>query len=252
MNVLVTGGGTLAPIDDVRQIANLSTGRFSSEISEACLERGCRVWHLRAPGALAPYQRQAVFDLDADDPARELERLLSLRQRYRAVRERLHDCPLEKGTVDEYATRLEQILRAESIDLAFLAMAVSDYEPEAVAGKIESSEAELVIRCHRTPKVIRQVRSWSPGVFLIGFKLLSGVDESMLIRTALDACRETSADVTLANDLQLLRAGRHTVHMVRPGLASRTFAPGPDLASRVVSAVLAEMSERKPKRLGGA
>ena len=61
----------------------------------------------------------------------------------------------------------------QSINVAFLAMAVSDYEPAPVIGKVGSNESELVVRCRRTPKVIRSVRDWAPSVYLVGFKLLS-------------------------------------------------------------------------------
>ena len=37
-NVVVTGGGTIAPIDDVRLLTNVSSGRFAAAITEACLE----------------------------------------------------------------------------------------------------------------------------------------------------------------------------------------------------------------------
>jgi phosphopantothenate-cysteine ligase len=252
MNVLVTGGGTVAPIDDVRQISNVSTGRFSSEISEVCLERGCRVWHIQAPGAMSPYTREAWFDLADDRPEREVERLSMLRKRYRAVRERLHLCRLATGSVSDYSNQLETILKEQRIDVAFLAMAVSDYEPVAVPGKIDSTEEEYLIRCRRTTKVIQRVRDWSPRVFLVGFKLLSGVDEATLVHAARRACDESRADVTLANDLRLLRSGRHTVHLVGPGMPTQTFPPGPDLASRVVSAVFSVLPVRSRRPDGGA
>jgi phosphopantothenate---cysteine ligase (CTP) len=38
--VVVPGGGTIAPIDDARHLANISSGRFSATIVEACLKRG--------------------------------------------------------------------------------------------------------------------------------------------------------------------------------------------------------------------
>ena len=75
MNVLVTGGGTSAPIDDVRSITNVSTGRFAAAISESCLARGACVWHLHAPSAQLPLLRRARFDLERDDPAGEFDRL---------------------------------------------------------------------------------------------------------------------------------------------------------------------------------
>ena len=54
MNVVVTGGGTIAPIDDVRLIANISSGRFAASISEALLDRGASVWHIHAPSSQVP------------------------------------------------------------------------------------------------------------------------------------------------------------------------------------------------------
>lgn len=67
-NVVVTGGGTIAPIDDVRLLTNVSSGRFAAAITEACLERNATVWHIHTPPALLPFMRSAKFDLDAPTP----------------------------------------------------------------------------------------------------------------------------------------------------------------------------------------
>lgn len=235
MNVVVTGGGTLAPIDDVRQIANASTGRFSAEISEAALRRGAEVWHVSAPGAQRPLVRQAVLDLESGDPEGEFRRLEALRGEYQRLKGRLHLRILETGTVGEYASVLRSVLTGQRIDLAFLAMAVSDFEPEPTGGKIRSDLAELVLRCRPAPKVIRSVKDWAPGVFLVGFKLLSGSTPEVLVEEALAACRANRADATVANDLRLLRAGRHTVHLVRPGEPVETLGPGGPVAEELVS-----------------
>lgn len=238
MNVLVTGGGTAAPIDDVRVITNLSSGRFAAAISESCLARGAEVWHLHSPSAVLPLKRRAEFNLDAEEPAAELARLARLRDDWAAIRGRLHLAPLRRGTVGEYSESLHGLLAAHPIDVVFLAMAVSDYEPEPLAGKVSSDEAELLVRCRRTPKVIRSVRDWAPSVYLVGFKLLSRASREELIRQAEAACRTNRADLTVANDLQSLVAGRHTVHLVRSGRPTETLDPGPDLADRLVQRVL--------------
>jgi phosphopantothenate-cysteine ligase len=244
MNVVVTGGGTVAPIDDVRQIANVSTGRFSAMISEECLRRGAEVWHIHSPSALLPFARAAAFDLAAADPAAELARLDRLRQEWREVRDRLHLIPLRLGTVADYAENLERTLRSRPIDVAFLAMAVSDFEPEAYNGKLDSEVETLVIRGRRTPKVIRSVRDWSPEVYLVGFKLLSRASVADLIREAELACRINRADLTVANDLQTVRAGSHTIHLVRPGHATETFGPDDDPAGQLVARAFAWSTPR--------
>ena len=40
MNVVVAGGGTIAPVDDVRLLTNVSSGRLAAAIAESFLDRG--------------------------------------------------------------------------------------------------------------------------------------------------------------------------------------------------------------------
>lgn len=239
MNVVVTGGGTIAPVDDVRLLTNVSSGRLAAAISESWLDRGATVWHIHVASAQVPVKRHAWFDLDAADPAVEGDRLSRLHRRWLDRRDRLHLVPLEKGTVADYAAVLKHTLETEPIDVAMLAMAVSDYEPDAHAGKLSSEAETLVIRCRRTPKVIRSVRDWAPSVYLVGFKLLSDVSSAKLIGRAEEACRVNRADLTVANDLKTLRQGRHTLHLVRPGAEPETLEPGDDLADRLVARIAA-------------
>jgi phosphopantothenate---cysteine ligase (CTP) len=248
MNVVVTGGGTIAPIDDVRSIANASSGRLSAQIAEAWLARGADVWHIHAPGALLPFSRLARFDLSAADRDAEFARLSRLADRWRAARDRLHLVPLAQGTVADYAATLERTLRARPIDVAFLAMAVSDFEPVPIPGKIDSAADGLTIHCRPTPKVIRSVRDWAPDVYLVGFKLLSHASEPDLVRAAAAACRVNRADLTVANDVQTVRAGRHTIHLVRPGLPVETIAPPEPIAEQLVDRVFSWAAAREGVR----
>ena len=123
-------------------------------------------------------------------------------------------------------------------------MAVSDFEPEPVSGKLDSDVETTVIRGRRTPKVIQSVRDWAPGVYLVGFKLLSHVEPAALIAEAAEACRINRADLTVANDLRTLQAGRHTIHLVRPGQVTETLDPDLALAERLVERVFAWAAQR--------
>jgi phosphopantothenate-cysteine ligase len=125
-------------------------------------------------------------------------------------------------------------------------MAVSDFEPRPITGKLDSHGESLTIHALRTPKVIRSVRDWSPGVFLVGFKLLSRVPLANLLHEAEAACVTNRADLTVANDLQTLRAGHHTVHLVRPGHRVETLEPGATLADRLVDRVFSLAEPRTP------
>lgn len=254
MNVVVTGGGTIAPIDEVRNITNASTGRFSARITEACLARGADVWHVHTPTAELPFERSARMDL-RDNPDEELARLAALRKQWRACRERLHLYPLPTGTVAEYSRSLHAVLHLNTIDVAFLAMAVSDFEPEPTAGKIASGDGSMTLALRPTPKVIRNVKDWAPDVFLVGFKLLVDVDDAELIRRAEAACEVNRADATVANDFRTVREGRHRIVLVHPGDPPEAFGPetGDDVAEtlvdRVFDLVRARVSAREPIEL---
>jgi phosphopantothenate-cysteine ligase len=243
MNVLVAGGGTIAPIDDVRFIANASTGRFSASISEACLEAGATVWHVHAPGAELPLLRRARLDreLAAGASSADLGRLLDeAANAWRAHSPRLRLVPAGEGTVSDYAAALRAALTARPIDVAFLAMAVSDYEPDRAEGKLSSDLDELSLRLRPTPKVIRSVKEWAPKTFLVGFKLLSGVPEETLLAAAASSGVSSGADLVVANDLALYRATGHVFHVVRPPDPApiATFGPSARAARDLVELVL--------------
>lgn len=235
MRVVVTGGGTIAPIDDVRHITNVSSGRLAASISEACLGRDAEVWHVHTPAAAVPLRRSAVADLDAPDFAAELERLSRLRAAWQGSAGRLHLRPIRSGTVSDYAATLEAAIRDARPDAIFLAIAASDYEPEHQPGKIDSRRDALTIHLRATQKVIRRVHGWCPGAYLIGFKLLVDVSHEALIRTAEEACRTNHAQLTVANDLREIKAGKHTLHLVRPGHPAEVVEPGPALGERLVA-----------------
>jgi phosphopantothenate-cysteine ligase len=238
MNVVVTGGATIAPIDDVRVMTNISSGRFAAAITEAFLGRGATVWHIHAASAELPIVRFARFALDAADASAELEQMARLRERWLSVRDRLTLVPLRIGNVDDYAATAKRVLDAEAIDVVVLPMAVTDFEPEPYVGKISSDVESLVVHCQRSRKVIQLVRDWRPSVYLVGFKLLSRAGRDELVRRAAAACLANRADLTVANDLEALRAGRHTLYLVRPGAEPETLEPGPDLAKRLVARII--------------
>ncbi len=252
MNILVCGGGTIAPIDDVRHIANASTGRFAASISEAWLNIGATVWHIHTPNAERPLLRMARLDRElAGFDADRMHELLEIAlENWRRHRDRLRLIPLQTGTVGEYAEALGRALKAQPIDAVFLAMAVSDYEPEPIAGKMRSDLESLVLRCRPTPKVIASVRGWAPDAYLVGFKLLSGASVEELVAAAERINRENRCDLTIANDLRHYRAGGHTVHLVRPGQDVETYTDGPLVdaspAQMIVRRVSAWQSERDP------
>ncbi len=145
MNILITAGATREPVDAVRFLSNVSTGNTGAALADACMALGHTVALLRGEGSVAP----------------------------RA------SCPQETfSTAVDLWARLERHLSGGTFDAVVMAAAVSDYRPETVQpGKIGSDEAQRSITLVRNPKILPQLRAFSPRpVVIVGFKLTAGAD----------------------------------------------------------------------------
>lgn len=245
MNVLITAGGTIAPIDDVRLISNRSTGMFGSKLAEAWLESGADVTYLATtPQTLGPLEIPRVPFYRETNINEVRSRLVEQTIRQWNHASHCHRIDLEHGTVSDYAFNLEKIAKSKTWNVLMLAAAVSDYEPASVSGKIASDAEEITLRLKRTQKVIQSVRGWvGSECLLVGFKLTSGATDAEMIEIAQAACKKNNADFTLVNDQSSLNAGQHRVAMVNLAGKSVWFDPGVDLAARVV-AFLVENTRR--------
>ena len=147
--VLVTAGGTTEPIDEVRHLANLSTGRTGHEVALALQTAGCGVTLLQSE--------------------------------YSSAREGIRNLKLYSTTRD-FAEKVRDELMLHDYDFVIHSAAVADYHVESVAddagkslplnGKIQGSGA-LTLTLKLNPKVIRELRTWSrnKNLKIISFKL---------------------------------------------------------------------------------
>ncbi|MDO8507357.1 MAG: phosphopantothenoylcysteine decarboxylase [bacterium] len=214
MKILITAGGTISRIDDVRHIGNFSSGSFPSKIAEVALQKKHEVIYLHAKKARTPFDAQNVLDLnEAIKMSKE-----DLKKKYLDIQSLESNLRLASfETVDEYMQSVEKILKKEKVDVIFLAAAVSDYSPPKVEGKISSDKEKLTIELKRTPKVIKHIKKWAPNpIFQVGFKLLSGVSEEELAEAAYKSGLENKSNLTVANDLEKIKNGAREVFLVTP------------------------------------
>jgi phosphopantothenate-cysteine ligase len=240
LNVLITAGGTIAPLDDVRLLTNRSTGRFAAALAEACLARGAAVTYLATtPQTLGPLEEPKQRFDETLDPASLRQRMVARMAQSWNHRGELRRIDLKHGTVSDYADTLETLTTTGGPwDIILLAAAVSDYEPLPTEGKIASDAEEIVITLRRTPKVIRQVRPWvGPNTMLVGFKLTSRCNDPEMVAIATQACQVNQANLTIVNDQTSVAAGRHRVALVRPDGRALWFEPGDEMADAVIAAI---------------
>jgi phosphopantothenoylcysteine synthetase/decarboxylase len=201
MRILVTAGNTQAPIDKVRCITNIFTGRTGARIALHSEERGHAT-------TLLTSHPETVKDLPA-------KRLYCYSYR----------------TFDDLQTLLAEHVPVGAFDAVIHSAAVSDYlaagvfSPaehthfesdgtwladsaapprlvDRVAGKVKSDEPELWLRLAKAPKLIDCMRKeWQFRGILVKFKLEVDVSDELLLETAEQSRRRSAADLMVANTL---------------------------------------------------
>jgi phosphopantothenate---cysteine ligase (CTP) len=209
MRILVTAGNTLVPIDRVRCLTNIFTGRTGARIAWRADQCNHTVTLLTSrPEALA----------EIADAGQEKTQQVAV---------------LEYSTFEDLEQLLETEFHRDKPDAVIHCAAVSDYSVDGVyapapatrfvperghwetsanpppamadrrAGKLKSDEPELWLRLVRTPKLIDRIRrDWDFRGVLVKFKLEVDVGDEWLLDIAEQSRRQSAADLMVANTLE--------------------------------------------------
>lgn len=196
LRMVVTSGGTRVPVDTVRVMTNESAGTTGALIAEQAMVRGHLVHYLCSKDTNTPFQRDFTLD-PRRTPEEEISRVTANAHRLFPL---FASSEVERvKTFDAYRTRLLELCAKNETDVVILAMAASDYGPEATTGKISSDKDDLTITLKPLPKIISEVKRERPGIFLVGFKLLVNRSPDALIDAAYRSILRDHQDLAVAN-----------------------------------------------------
>jgi phosphopantothenoylcysteine synthetase/decarboxylase len=234
MLIVVTAGNTQAPIDRVRCIINVFTGRTGAAIALRAWGRGHTV-------TLLTSHPEAITDLHPGKPPETCWSLV----RYR--------------TFDDLRDLMAHQISGGAPDAVIHSAAVSDYlvdgvfgaadgssfdansgrwtvrtTPSMTAGKVKSDAPELWLRLVKAPKLIDHVRgNWGFRGVLVKFKLEVGVTDDALLDVAERSRRQSGADLMVANTLD----GASEWAFLGPLAGRYERVARPELADRLLGAV---------------
>ena len=172
--ILVIGGGTAEPLDDVRVLGNRSSGRMAVALAEVAFARGADVALWLGSATVAPGNW----------------------------------IPLERfTTLQELADRVESL---GAWDAILLPAALADFRPVRQSGKIASGQ-RVSLELEPAPKLLPLLRRAHSGK-LVAFKLADAVSDDELIKRA-DAPLEY-ADLVVANTTEAMEAEAARVVLV--------------------------------------
>ena len=206
LKVLVTGGGTSEAIDDVRFITNKSTGKTAASIADYFAQIGAQVTYLHADTAVKP---TVVMNKRSFVSFNDLFQLLK-----------------EETAQNKY-------------DLIIHCAAVSDYGVVPFDGKLASEADEVTLKLKRNPKIIDQIKTWSRGSKLIGFKLTSTADEKIIREKVAKLFETAGCDLVIQNDWNDIQNNKHVFHVFSKDLQKIDQAEsGIELSQKILNLYL--------------
>ncbi|MBI1968535.1 methyltransferase domain-containing protein [Candidatus Woesearchaeota archaeon] len=239
LEVIVTSGGTISKIDDVRHIGNFSRGTTGALIAEEFLKSGATVHYVYGRDAKKPFRSALAVD-PTKLREREIERVARAYEEFHQYAPRLHEYSIE--TFEDYFSTVKKLLTEGTSDVIVLAAAVSDYGGVGCAGKISSDADVLRLELPRNPKIISLVKQWNPRVFQVGFKLLSRSSLDQLIAVAYEQGIKNHSNLTVANTVIDGDFKKRATFFITPekGVIPVSL---PELATRLVELVQQRVSE---------
>lgn len=172
--ILITAGPTWVPIDSVRVISNIATGKTGISLAKEAARQGFKVTLFLGP----------VYDS-------------CLNESIKIIRFKFFE---------ELRNKIKRELCLKKYDYVIHSAAVSDFKPIRIfKGKIDSQRA-ISLKLKPLPKIFRDIQRVSPQTKLVVFKLETGVSDNTLIQRAKAAQHKAGAEFIVANLLKPYRA----------------------------------------------
>lgn len=203
MRIFVTAGNTQVPIDRVRCITNLFTGRTGGLIAMEAQHRGHLVTLLTShPEAVPLPSSFERFTLMAYRTLDDLDTLMD-----RCIADWKPDAIVHCAAVSDYRSAgVFAPAPTTHFDPANLTWKDATQSPtmlDRAAGKVKSDEPELWLRLVRAPKLVDKIRQeWTFRGTLVKFKLEVGITEAELLVSAERSRQHSQADWMVANTLE--------------------------------------------------
>lgn len=224
MKILVTAGNTQTPVDRVRCITNIFSGRTGAQVAATAFDRGHAVTLLTShPEVLDGLP--ATRGRTAPDWAVRSYRTFEALERLMAVE-------ITSG-------RYDAVIHAAAVSDFHVAGVFAHRDgqfEDASAGKVKSSHPELWLKLVPAPKLVDKVRgAWEFRGKLVKFKLEVGVSEAELLDIAERSRVHSGADLMAANTLD----GMHEWAFVGAGPKGYTKVTRAELADRLLDSLAA-------------
>ncbi len=239
--VVITGGGTVEPIDGVRSITNTGTGLLGSLLCDEAAAQGFfdEIIYLHGPGAILPKDPgiRSISITTAGHLLEEMERVC----RQNAPAAIIHSMAVSDYTVASVVS-LEDLRDCRSDSPEEMAQELESRDLRAAFHKIPSTLSSPLILLRPTPKVIASLRKMALQAILVGFKLLDTVSHEELMKIAAGQIQKNDCDYVLANDYDTIRRGCHEGYLLGRNGEEQHFIGKEGIARGIMKTIREDLS----------
>lgn len=256
LHIVITAGGTVEDIDEVRKITNTSTGQLGLYLCDEVIKymeqndlQDYQIHYIVTTTAAKPELDNIGLDhvgiYEVTDTNSVLKTIGDIFNRQK-IDFFIHSMAVSDFTTDQVIP-LNQLAKEISVKL----VGVPEEEwsqsiekilknPDCAIDKERkvSSESDLLLTLKRTEKIISRLKNQDANLFLVGFKLLKKVSEEELIKSANRLAEINGCDLVLANDLQSIIDGNHIGLLIKDGEVIGKFEGKKNIAKAIVYQML--------------
>lgn len=251
-HIVITAGGTVEKIDEVRQITNTSTGKLASLI---CKELLCQLAHedftihyIMSKRAVKPELIQDKVKIYLVEDTQSVIDTIDKIYCQHKVDYFVHSMAVSDFTtaytvpISLLAKEIVKVIKnnpIESVEEKIQDILAHPHSALPRGTKISSKE-DIILELKRTPKVISYIKNRDPETFLVGFKLLNGVSEEELKEVACKLEKDNKCNLVLANDMCNINNEKHEAILLQDGCIIDRFYTKDEIAKGIVMRMLGE------------
>lgn len=225
IRILVTAGGTQEPIDAVRVISNLSSGRTGIQIAENLQNAGFQVTLLRSKNShnSTAIQNEKIFT-----------DYLSLQQALESELSSEHyDAVIHSAAVSDYSVQQ-----------------VGEYSSQQTKNKISSDNDQVTLVLKKNPKLIDSLKRYSlnKNVICFGFKLTVRANDEERKAAVKKLFDHSDVDYVVHNDLSEINveSNSHLFHIYNKYMTSSMMQNKSDLCYFISQILIKKMRTDSP------
>jgi phosphopantothenate-cysteine ligase len=235
LGIIMTAGGTIENIDNVRSIGNTSTGKLGCCICKEIIQymkshniNDYIINYVISKTAIRPEltenEKKYVVFYEVTSTVNVKDRVAYLLDTY-AIHYFVHSMAVSDFTPTKAITikNIAKDIRSQIVNDGLenieeiIEKALREPQWPVYQNKKMSSKEDIVLLLEQTPKIISLIKQKAPELFLVGFKLLNNVSEEELLQAANSLGMKNNCDLVLANDLKTIKAGKHEGLLVKDG-----------------------------------